>query len=267
MLEDLVGGGELNDYELCSLLLNAGKNVLRVRSHLLRTEHLNTDDFYIISNFINLAPSVKKFIQDNCNYVIYEHDHKYLKSRNPALFSNYKAPPDQVINKEFYERAKMVLCQSSFHESIIKKNLNISNVHNISGNLWSEDSLLIMKTLNCREKKSCYSILNSPIGHKNTSETVFYCKQKGYEYELISSKDYNEFLDLLSKNDKFMFFPKTPETLSRIVVEARMMNLKVVTNKRVGASYEPWFGLKGDELVDFMSKKREEVRNIILELM
>ena len=69
----------------------------------------------------------------------------------------------------------------------------------------------------------------------------------------------------MSKNKKLMFFPKTPETLSRICVEARMMNMSVVANKNVGASYEDWFSLKGVKLVDLMRRKKKTVTSDILE--
>ena len=61
--------------------------------------------------------------------------------------------------------------------------------------------------------------------------------------------------------------PKTPETLSRIVVEARIMGMSVVTNKLVGATKEDWFSLKGEELVDVMCLKREEIPNILEEIL
>ena len=83
----------------------------------------------------------------DCSYIIYEHDHKYLKSRNPVLYKNFKAPVNQIINKSFYESAKFVFCQSSFHEKIINKNLNLKNTFNISGNLWSEKDLSFIKSL------------------------------------------------------------------------------------------------------------------------
>ena len=137
----------------------------------------------------------------------------------------------------------------------------------MSGNFWSKDSLEIMKILSRKQKTDCYSILNSRIEHKNTKETAFYCEKKGYEYNLISSNNYQEFLSLMSNNKRFLFLPKTPETLSRVVVEAKMMNIKVTTNKRVGASYEPWFNLKGEELIDLMESKKELVVNKILELI
>ena len=60
-----------------------------------------------------------------------------------------------------------------------------------------------------------------------------------------------------------IFFPKTPETLSRICVEARMMGMSVITNKNVGASYEDWFVLKGKDMIDFMKNKKFEISNTI----
>jgi len=172
-----------------------------------------------------------------------------------------------IINQEFYKKAKAVFCQSSFHESIIKKNLNLDNLHNVSGNLWSLGSLKTMRTLSKKQKKDCFSVMNSLIDHKNTRETCFYCDKKGYKYELISSESYQVFLSLLSNNEKFIFLPKTPETLSRVVVEARMMNIKVTTNKRVGASYEDWFKLKGDNLIDYMFNKRQEIADKVVEVI
>ena len=158
------------------------------------------------------------------------------------------------------------MCQSSFHKSIITKNIDIENVVNVSGNLWSTDSLNYIESILNNDKKDRYSILKSNTWHKNTSETSFYCRKKGYEYDLISSNDYHEFLSLLSRNNKFIFLPKTPETLSRVVVEARMLGITTITNKNVGASYEPWFELKGLDLINHMRNKRITIPNLIKEM-
>ena len=153
LLSDIVGGGELNDYELCLELQNRGLNITKLRSSQLSVGHISTNSFYIISNFVMLNNRVIEKIQNTCKYMIYEHDHKYLKNRNPAIFKDYKAPDNIIINEEFYKKAKAVFCQSSFHESIIKKNLNLHNVYNVSGNLWSIDSLMTMRELSKKQKK------------------------------------------------------------------------------------------------------------------
>ena len=261
-LSDLVGGGELNDHELCELL-----GATKVRSNHVDVTFLekNIDANFIISNFIGLSEIAKQHLINNHRYVIYEHDHKYLKNRNPAQYKNYLAPKSEIINLNFYSTARAVMCQSSFHKDIILKNLNIDNICNISGNLWSEESLNIIEILSKNEKQDRYSILKSNTWHKNTSETSFYCRKKGYDYDLISSRDYHEFLSLLSNNDKFIFLPKTPETLSRVVVEARMLGAKTITNKNVGASYEPWYKLKELDLINYMREKRTLIPSLIKE--
>jgi len=99
LLEDLVGGGELNDYELCKMISNKGIKLTRMRTNEINKENLNKDSLYIISNFIGLKQEFKSFLIENCKYIIYEHDHKYLRSRNPAIYKDYKAPVDQIINK------------------------------------------------------------------------------------------------------------------------------------------------------------------------
>ena len=118
-----------------------------------------------------------------------------------------------------------------------------------------------------KPKRDAYSILESSIPHKNTMEATFYCTKKGLPYTLISSPEYKEFLSLLSANDKFLFLPKTPETLSRVVVEARMMGMKTIVNKNIGAAYEPWFALKGDKLIEYMAQQRIDIPAKVLEVL
>ena len=61
----------------------------------------------------------------------------------------------------------------------------------------------------------------------------------------------------MAKNKKLIFLPTIPETLSRICVEAKMMGCSVITNGMVGAKYEEWYHLKGQELIDTMVNKRD----------
>ena len=259
--DQVAGGGELNNEIVIKDLSEKGHKVEKINSHSASVQVLESmkNDFFIISNFINLPPDSKEYIKKNCDYVIYEHDHKYLKSRNPAEYEDYLAPEEEIVNYDFYKSAKSVFCQSKFHSEIVRKNLKLDNILNLGGNLWLESDLEKMEEYSSREKNNGCSIMESIVDHKNTKGSVVYCKSKGYDYQLIEPCPYHEFLDRISKNERFVFFPLTPETLSRVVVEARMMNMKVITNKRVGATSEDWFELKGIELIDFMRKKRKEI--------
>tara|TARA_R110002020_G_scaffold240144_1_gene452806 strand:+ start:216 stop:1061 length:846 start_codon:yes stop_codon:yes gene_type:complete len=258
---EVAGGGELNNKILIETLNKKDYSVKTVNSHLVTKNFIqeNKSSKYIIGNFINLPLDCREYLQSHCDYVIYEHDHKYLTSRNPAEYDDYLAPKEAIINFEFYEKANTVFCQSNFHSNIVRKNLQLDNIVNLGGNLWSDEALEYMRRLSFKEKKPVCSIMNSNIKHKNTVGAIKYCRAKSLEFELIEYCSPNEFLNRLSENDKLVFFPLTPETLSRIIIEARMMGMKVVTNGRVGATSEKWFKLKGEELISFMMEKREEI--------
>lgn len=264
----VLGGGELNNQELISILTNKGYELVRVNSHLLTEDIIKShkNEKFIIANFANISPKLISFFY-NLDYIIYEHDHKYLSTRNPGVFPNFIAPKEHVVNLEFYRRAKAVLCQSAFHTDIAYKNTDLENLVNLGGNLWSLDSLEFMKSQSKIKKRDTYAIMDSKISHKNTSEAIMFCNAKGYKYNLIANSDYKEFLKMMSVNKTLVFLPKTPETLSRVVIEARMMNLGVISNKMIGAASEPWYALKGQELINIMKTKREEIPNKVLEAL
>ena len=266
--EHVNGGGELNNEELINVLLSRKHSVEKKQSHLITEKYLATRKkcLFIIGNFINLSPYLRSKIAQDFQYIIYEHDHKYLLSRDPAKYKDFVAPPTDIINYRFYKNAKAVVCQSSFHENIMKKNLEIDNTVNVSGNLWSIEQFEYLKSFTKKKKNKKCSIMNSSIGHKNTARTVQYCNSKNKDFDLIQNLPPIDFLDKLSNNETFVFFPETPETLSRVVLEARMTGMSVITNNMVGATYENWFKMKGEELIEHLQGKREEIPNKIEEI-
>jgi len=276
-IDETIGGGELNDHELVELMIDRGHKVYRLKSKNVTVELLNAligEDLstnFIISNFRMLSEECKRmfysptFKNGQLKYMIYEHDHKYLKTRNPAYYEDYHAPREEIINYEFYSKAMAILCQSQFHADIVKLNLGFSNIVSLGGNLWASETLDFLEEQSTKPKQeNKYSVMESDIPHKNTAEAAAFCKYKDLDYELIPSQPPLDFLQQLGKNEKLVFFPKTPETLSRIVVEARMMGMTVVANKNIGATKEPWFKFKGKELVDIMREKRNEIPQRII---
>lgn len=263
---EILGGGELNNEELYKLL-KSEYEVTKIKSAQVTPEFLiNTTANFIVANFIELSEASKRILEKEKRYIIYEHDHKYVRTRNPAEYPDYIAPPEEIINYDFYKNAVAVVCQSSFHESIVKKNLKLDNITNVGGNLWSLESLDLMAEITQKEKVDKCAIMVSPNWHKSTQQAVQFCKAKEIDVDLIYSCDYNEFLERLGHNKKFIFLPKTPETLSRIVVEARMMGLGIIANNNIGATKEEWFSLKGPDLIKVMREKRQEITTKIINI-
>ena len=97
-------------------------------------------------------------------------------------------------------------------------------------------------------------------------ESVRYCEENNLEYNIIGDPDYSKFLEILSLYSTLVFHPSTPETCCRVILEAKMMGLKIITNKLIGASYEKWYNLNGKELRDYMKNKRENFADLISEI-
>ena len=256
--EDLNGGAESNDRVLIDHLIKNGFEVEKIRSHNLTEEKVIKNNLFLISNFTSISERVKQILKLK-KYIIYEHDHKYLRTRDPSVFPDFVAPPDQIINRDFYAKAHKVIVLSDICKRVMEKNLNITNVYNIGCSLWSTEKLNLIESLADRDKKDRYCIINSNNRIKGTREAVEYCKAKNIEYDLIGPLPETELLKTMTEYNYFIFLPQVLETLSRITVEAKMLNCKILTKANmIGACSEDWFALSGKELISEIKTKVEQ---------
>ena len=263
-LNQIHGGAELVDNEIINELIKKGFDVKSINSRDIKKADLECE--LIISNFIELSENTKKFIQNNCEYSIIEHDHKYIINRDPSPYINYIVPSENIINKQFYKKARAVFGQSKKHCEIISKNLGLNNVINLSTSIWSLEHLDILEKNVNNKKEDVLSILDSKNPIKNSKLSQLYCQKKNINYKLIPSGDFAFVMELISKSKKFMFFPQIFETFNRLVVEARMLNCELMTNpSKLGCVSEEWFRkYKGKELINFLRNSREDFINKII---
>lgn len=261
---EIAGGAEIYDDILIAELQKMGVKVCRFKSIEFSKKHFHLYEkmgfVFLISNFFHLKQDVIKLFQIYTDkYCILEHDHKYLATRDPSPFKGFIAPPEAIINKQFYKSARQVFCQSVKHAEALSSNLNIDNVINLGCSLWSKDQLDLIKSKIC-EKNDKALIINDPNKLKGTSESILTCEKRKIDYNLINKLPYEDYLSELSKHDKFVFFPKSLESFSRVILEARMLNCKLITNNLNGCTYESWFkDLKGLDLIDYVDSQREVV--------
>ena len=256
------GGAELNDHILFSFLEDKGIVKHKIHSNEFETNQmisffdLNKDCLYLISNFSNLHFRAAAFLQKNCKYIIYEHDYKFHKYRNPLRYTNFIVPKDEIINLNFYKSAEKVICLSKLHHDIFLNNLSLENLHNTTCSLWSDETLEYIENILETKKNNKLAIVNSENPIKRRDDCIRYCQKNKINFDLISSPDYNNFLSLLSKYEGIVILPGHPEPTPRVAVEAKMLNCKIYSNKKsLGIASEEWFNLNGKELI-------EEVKNI-----
>ena len=139
---DLAGGAEIVNEQVIGLLSRDGYNVSKLYARLVTVDLIQSIKTkpIILGNFITLREDVKyELTKGGYNYLIYEHDHKYVYDRNPAVFPNFKIPPNALVNVDLYKKATRVFCQSRQHQDIIKMNLDLDNTVNLGSSLWSSE--------------------------------------------------------------------------------------------------------------------------------
>jgi hypothetical protein len=257
--------------EVCNeALLHYLDNPETVESHNLN--HIDSSKFYIVTNFCNLSEKAKNQLIKYKNYLIYEHDHKYIKTRNPFRLPGGQENPTGIvpvydlINMDFYKNAKIVICQTFWHEQQLLKN-KILNTTNIHGSFYLPEDLNLLEDIfeHSKDKINKHSFFNDAEfiqlsdgrtlqqgkNIKNKNEALRYCLANTIPYIPIPRiNDKTRFWETLAKFKYFVFFPDIPETCSRLLIEAKMLGVEVITNRNSGAFWEDWFELNGKELIN-----------------
>ena len=270
-VERALGGAEKCDrclYEDLLVNKNIGKDteVLAISSKEINLSLLesNKQAVYLISNFMMLRPHCKQYMMDNnLRYIIIEHDHKYLKSNNPAKYKNYLADERSLQNQEFYQKAAAVMCQSTLHSEILFKNLGLNNIVNLAGNLWEDKELDLMEKLVGAsppdKRKNVWGILRSVNKNKGTSLTTTYCEKNNIPFEYLQNGDFETFARSIISKKGIVFFPAWVESFNRFLVEARMLGCKVKTSARVGCATDGYLKQSGKELIDRVRQEKKRI--------
>lgn len=263
----LNGGAENNDSVLIDYLQENNFSVEKVKSYELTKDIIEKNDTFLIGNFIGLSEENKGLLKTK-KYIIYEHDHKYVTTRDPSRFKDFLIPKKEIINLDFYKNAHAVVVLSEICKQIMVKNLNLKNIHNIGCSLWSDEKLELIRSLCSEEKYDKFVILNSNNPIKNTKLAVDYCKMNKVNFAVLSQVEEEIFLQMLALYRGLVFFPGVLETFSRVCAEAKMLNCKLLTKPNlIGFASEDIFSLSGEPLIDEMKKRNASALKLFNELL
>jgi glycosyltransferase involved in cell wall biosynthesis len=259
--------------------------VVKINSKFLTPEFVEETaegDCYIIANFMTMRADTKAaLVGKGVKYIIIEHDHKYLKTNNPALYRHNLANEDGVQNVEFYRKAYAVLCQSTLHASIVYRNTLLDNIVNLKGNLWSEEDLATLTHYeslrgglsavpNERAFPIKWGVLQSNNKNKGIPQTLEFIKNNqltGAAF-MPATNNFKKFVEeSLSKVEGVLFFPTWIESFNRFVVEARALGCKVQTSDRVGAASDGYLALKGAPLIAKMRQVKKDIFGVYERLL
>lgn len=254
-------GAEKNDSVLLKKL-EAEYDVEKINSYNLTEEMVREkkQNIFVFSNFTLLKKSVMSlFINEDMRFIIYEHDHKYVSTRDPSRFRNFVIPERNLINTQFYKKANFVVVLSKICKEIIENNLQLDNVHNIGCSLWSKGDFDSLKTYSQTIKTKNIAIIDSNNQIKGKQQAIEYCEANGLEFDLVKSPNYESFLKTLSAYKTLVFIPQVLETFSRLAVESKCLGCKLITRPRLlGCASESLFSLSGAELIKELKDRNDK---------
>ncbi|HHZ95641.1 MAG TPA: glycosyltransferase family 2 protein [Flavobacteriales bacterium] len=262
--EQLQGGGESNDKNLIDYLVCEGIPVTKQNTQGAKLSDIKLYDKIIVGNFVLLSEEYKDALAHAGNYIIYEHDHKYVATRDPSKFPNFKIPSSQIVNKKFYESAECVVVLSKICEKILKQSIPACNVHNIGCSLWSKERLDFIESLLDQEKKpkDKFMIVDSPNPVKGTAAAIKYCSHQNIPYDLVEPCAAEELLEKIASYKGLVFLPQVLETFSRIAMETKMLGGRLITKKGLLglASEENLFEMSGPTAVNEIRERNKAAR-------
>ena len=256
-----IGGAELHDDVVISHFRDKGILYDTARCQEINEDYImkNLDKVWFISNFVSLNLNNLFILMQNADYIIYEHDYKFIDIRNPISFKEFKVPKEKIINVNFYRNAKKVICLSKLHREIFDKNLNLDNIVNINCSMWHDSDLEIFEKLQGTNKKKKFAVIESSNPIKKTRQSVEFCTKNNIPFDLISSNNYITFIKKLSEYEGLIFMTGHPEPTPRVAIEAKMLNIKFISQKNlIGVANEDYFHLTGEKMINEVKKMRSE---------
>lgn len=270
--DQVQGGAEISDNVVIEYL-SQRIGVHKIQSHNFQ-EFLNIEaaikgriKTVIVSNFANMSEDFKQKLQTDwkSKYIVIERDNKFIKNRNLALYKNYEAPLEDVANRDFYQNAKKVFGLTTKHVQYMKRYLDPANIESLGCTHFDKQSIEYLRDLIntsvSTEDTNMYAIMRG----KRQDLAEHYCKVHNLSYTVLPKLGHKEFLYELSKYQGLVFFSHAVEAFCRVILEARILGLEIITDDKNGVAYEKWFQEnKGQDLLSELEIKTTKSLEIIL---
>lgn len=260
-IKDYPAGAEMVDYNIYT-----GLKIPYVSSRVLNT--IDPASHYIISNATMLHPALRQELMSRGNYSILEHDYKIHPTRQPHRYPNNIFPKHELINLDFFKKAKQVFLQSTDHLECYRDNGVEAKFINLATSIWSEEELNRLEQI---EEESSYSthmfaIIGDTGPDKGQENAVNWCKMNTLDYFILPKLPQYQFYSALAAHPALVYMPNVKESFCRLVVEARCLSLNVISPKNFGAVREPWFHLRGKEMIQFLRQRSKSNLTLIQSL-
>lgn len=266
--DDYAGGAEITSQVLID---SSPFKVFQLHTRDLTVDHLKqgVDKFWIFGNFADINPQLIPSIVGNLKYTVLEYDYKFCRFRSTEKHRASTGSPcdchtsvNGKMVSAFYYGARGLWWMSEKQKQRYfdifpflneKDNVVLSSV-------FDPYSLGYMENLrhNAPKDRTGWIVLGSSSWVKGAAAAEQWCKDNNKSYELVWNLPYNELLEKLSKAEGFVCLPEGADTCPRMVIEAKLLGCKLITNDNVQHANEEWFATDDlQSIKDYLFTARE----------
>jgi hypothetical protein len=258
---DHIGGAELTTDAYIEALKHVAV-VEQVKTHALNRSMIDADyDLVIMDSMTNIRSLIIYDIIKKFKFVSIEYDYNKVSMNRHVMDTNeinqylngdsewamfYKTfwqHPNRVATL-FMSEEQMNIHIEKFNDADLKVDKNSLIV---IGSNFTDNAYNLIDKLNKKRAESeswienDYLVFDSSNPLKGRKETVAYCEEHKINYHLFSNLSPNQLLRLMSKSKGIVYMPTMHDTCPRLLIEAKMLGLDVVTNNYVQNANEAWF--------------------------
>jgi hypothetical protein len=258
---DHIGGAELTTDAYIETLKHVAV-VEQVKTHALNRSMIDADyDLVIMDSMTNIRSLIIYDIIKKFKFVSIEYDYNKVSMNRHVMDTN---EINQYLNgdsewamfyKTFWQHpnrvATLFMSEGQMNIHIEKFNdagLEVDkNSLIVIGSNFTDNAYNLIDKLNKKRAESeswienDYLVFDSSNPLKGRKETVAYCEEHKINYHLFSNLSPNQLLRLMSKSKGIVYMPTMHDTCPRLLIEAKMLGLDVVTNNYVQNANEAWF--------------------------
>ena len=263
-VDEYIGGAELTTEALFN---SSPYKVFKLKSSELTQELISqgVQKTWVFFNFSQLNYNLLPFIVANCHYFIVEYDYKFCRFRSIELHEKQAGKPCDChtaqhgkLTSALFQGAEKIFWMSDNQKKRYQKRFSFLGDEKsvlLSSVFEVKDLEYIERLRNARKEmkiKKDFVVLESNSWIKGVEETKKYLDDQQINFVSLGGLQYHELLRKLSEYAGFAFMPLGGDTCPRIVIEAKLLGLKLLTNGNVQHTGEDWWKGNLDEIESYL---------------
>lgn len=235
-------------------------------------------DFLVFGNYFNLKHEFYGDIATRFRYVIEECDYKYCTHRSSHKHKAFTGKDcdchltgygNEVF--AFMFSADWMFWKSDRQRGEYLRLFGYGNQKNgdylspldslygtVVGGVFSDADLDYILSLASTPKQPRYFVLYSGSWIKGYNNAARYCRENGLKPFEVGNIPYRDCLKEMASCEGIVYLPNGFDVSCRMITEAKLLGLKIITNNLVQHVTEPWFTGSQEDRVAFLRSRNPE---------